>query len=41
MAAKTQAQDIAILIIGIDMSNAFDTIYRDEFQDSRGDSGSG
>ena len=30
MAAKTQVQDIAIFITGIDMSSAFDTIYRDE-----------
>ena len=30
MAAKTQVQDIAIFIIAIDMSSAFDTIYRDE-----------
>ena len=30
MAAKTQVQDIAIFITGIDMSSALDTIYRDE-----------
>ena len=30
MAAKTQVHDIAIFITGIDMSSAFDTIYRDE-----------
>ena len=30
MAAKTQVQDIAIFITGIDMSSAFNTIYRDE-----------
>ena len=30
MAAKTQVQDIAIFITGIDMSSTFDTIYRDE-----------
>ena len=30
MAAKTQVQDIAIFITGIDMSNAFDIICRDE-----------
>ena len=30
MAAKTQVQDIAIFITGIDMPSAFDTIYRDE-----------
>ena len=28
IAAKTQVQDIAIFITGIDMSSAFDTIYR-------------
>ena len=32
MAAKTQVQDIAIFITGIDMSSAFDTIYRDELK---------
>ena len=30
MAAKTQIQDIAIFITGIDMSSAFNTIYRNE-----------
>ena len=30
MAAKTQVQDIAIFITGIDLSSALDTIYRDE-----------
>ena len=30
MAAKTQVHDIAIFITRIDMSRAFDTIYRDE-----------
>ena len=30
MAAKVQAQDIAIFITGIDMSSALDTIYRNE-----------
>ena len=30
MAAKTQVQDIAIFITGIDMSNAFGIICRDE-----------
>ena len=30
IAAKTQVQDIAIYITGIDMSSAFDKIYRDE-----------
>ena len=30
MAAKTQVQDITIFITGIDMSSAFNTIYRDE-----------
>ena len=30
MSAKTQIQDITIFITGIDMSSAFDTIYRDE-----------
>ena len=30
MAAKTQVQDIAIFITGIDMTAGFDTIYRDE-----------
>ena len=30
MAAKTQVQNIAISITGIDMSSAFNTIYRDE-----------
>ena len=30
MAAKTQVQDIAIFITGINMSSPFDTIYRDE-----------
>ena len=30
MAAKTQVQDIAIFITGINMSSSFDTIYRDE-----------
>ena len=32
IAAKTQVQDIAIFITGIDMSSAFDTIYRDELK---------
>ena len=32
MAAKTQVQDIAIFITGINMSSAFDTIYRDELK---------
>ena len=30
MAAKTQVQDIALFITGIDMYSAFDTIHRDE-----------
>ena len=30
MSTKTQIQDIIIFITGIDMSSAFDTIYRDE-----------
>ena len=30
MAAKTQVQDMTIFITEIDMSSAFDTIYRDE-----------
>ena len=30
MTAKTQGQDIAIFIAGIDMSSAYETIYRDE-----------
>ena len=30
MTAKTQVQDIAIFIAGIDMSSAYETIYRDE-----------
>ena len=29
MAAKTQVQDIAIIITAFDMSSAFDTVYRD------------
>ena len=32
IAAKTQVQDIDIFITGIDMSSAFDTIYRDELK---------
>ena len=32
MAAKTHVQYIAIFITGIDMSSAFDTIYRDELK---------
>ena len=30
MTAKTQVEDIATFITQIDMSSAFDTIYRDE-----------
>ena len=30
MAAKTQVQDIALFITGIDMYSAFDTIHRGE-----------
>ena len=30
MAGKSQVQDIALFITGIDMSSAFDTIYRGE-----------
>ena len=30
MAAKTQVQDIALCLTGIDMYSAFDTIHRDE-----------
>ena len=30
MAAKTQVQDIALFITGIDMYSAFDTIHRNE-----------
>ena len=30
MAAKTQVQDIAIIITAFDMSSAFDTVYRDQ-----------